>query len=412
MKNLVILTASFPFDTGETFLESELVYLSSSFEQITIIPMLNSTGEKRIIPKNCSVLPMNTEVDTLDKFRSLRGLFSRFFWSELFFVKRKLNKSISQKILFTILISLYNAQKIERFLSRNIPNPSSHLFYSYWAMDGAIGLALLKGKNPSYITISRCHGWDVYFEASSINYIPFRMLLNDKLDRIFAISERGKNYAQTYWKINFPNKIQVNKLGVEAAKETHALKYHEKFTIVSCSNVIPLKRLDLIVRTLDTLTNVPIRWVHFGDGILLTKIKEMAQNSASENIEFIFKGRVRNFEVLEWYEKNYVDIFLNVSSSEGIPVSIMEAMSAGIPVAASNVGGNSEIVNNSNGWLLDANPTIESIRAVIVGCMNLSKDAYTKKSRAAHQTWKTQYNAAENFPTFIDSIKQLKTNNG
>jgi glycosyltransferase involved in cell wall biosynthesis len=361
----------------------------------------------RNIPKNCTVLPMNTKVDALVKFKSLRGLFSQLFWGELFFVKRKLHKSISRKTIFTILISLYNAQQIERFLNRTIQHPSSHIFYSYWAMDSAIGLAILKLKNPSFITISRCHGWDVYFEASSINYIPFRKLINDKLDRIFAISERGKHYAQTHWKINFPAKICVSKLGVEAANGNSTLKYRDKFTIVTCSNVIPLKRLDLIVKTLNTLNNVPIRWVHFGDGIQLNEIKKMAQNCTTDFIDIVFKGRVRNVEVLDWYEKNHVDLFMNVSSSEGIPVSIMEAMSAGIPVAASDVGGNSEIVTNSNGWLLDANPSIESIRYVITECMALPEETYTKKSRAAYHTWETQYNASKNFPVFAQSIKEL-----
>lgn len=42
-----------------------------------------------------------------------------------------------------------------------------------------------------------------------------------------------------------------------------------------------------------------------------------------------------------------------MSDSEGIPVSIMEAMSFGIPVIARNVGGMSEIVNEENGLLLE-----------------------------------------------------------
>ena len=44
-----------------------------------------------------------------------------------------------------------------------------------------------------------------------------------------------------------------------------------------------------------------------------------------------------------------VDLFLTVSANEGIPVSIMEAQSFGIPVIATDVGGISEIVNNVNG---------------------------------------------------------------
>ena len=48
-----------------------------------------------------------------------------------------------------------------------------------------------------------------------------------------------------------------------------------------------------------------------------------------------------------------MDYFINLSDSEGIPVSIMEAMSVGIPIIARDVGGNREIVTNNNGCLLE-----------------------------------------------------------
>jgi len=44
---------------------------------------------------------------------------------------------------------------------------------------------------------------------------------------------------------------------------------------------------------------------------------------------------------------------MNLSETEGIPVSIMEAQSAGVPILATNLGGTSEIVNNENGFLVE-----------------------------------------------------------
>ena len=49
---------------------------------------------------------------------------------------------------------------------------------------------------------------------------------------------------------------------------------------------------------------------------------------------------------------NDFDLFVNMSLSEGIPVSIMEAISFGIPIIATNVGGNAEIVNDETGVLI------------------------------------------------------------
>ena len=62
-----------------------------------------------------------------------------------------------------------------------------------------------------------------------------------------------------------------------------------------------------------------------------------------------------------WIGKQEFDLFMNVSSSEGLPVSIMEAFSFGIPALVTAVGGNPEIVQEGAGILLDENPSINSI---------------------------------------------------
>ncbi|NCO54621.1 MAG: glycosyltransferase, partial [Bacteroidetes bacterium] len=65
-----------------------------------------------------------------------------------------------------------------------------------------------------------------------------------------------------------------------------------------------------------------------------------------------------------------VDLFINVSESEGIPVSIMEALSAGIPVIATNVGGTNEIVNNDVGFLIDKEFEINTAVNIINNYLN------------------------------------------
>jgi len=49
-----------------------------------------------------------------------------------------------------------------------------------------------------------------------------------------------------------------------------------------------------------------------------------------------------------------LDLYLNTSLHEGIPISVLEAMSYGIPVIASNVGGMAEILDNAvEGYLIE-----------------------------------------------------------
>lgn len=76
-----------------------------------------------------------------------------------------------------------------------------------------------------------------------------------------------------------------------------------------------------------------------------------------------------------------------MSDSEGIPVSIMEAMSFGIPVIARNVGGMSEIVNEENGLLLendDAEDAASKISSLLTDCRE--KQVSMKRCVKRHMT--------------------------
>jgi glycosyltransferase involved in cell wall biosynthesis len=54
----------------------------------------------------------------------------------------------------------------------------------------------------------------------------------------------------------------------------------------------------------------------------------------------------------------YADIFVLTSLSEGMPSVILEAMGCGLPIVASNVGGNNEIVEEGkNGYLVEGDDT-------------------------------------------------------
>ena len=91
--------------------------------------------------------------------------------------------------------------------------------------------------------------------------------------------------------------------------------------------------------------------------MLFDKLFELAKSNLKGNVDFEFTGNISNLEVIQFYKNNYVDLFLNLSSSEGIPYTFMEANSFSIPVIAPNIGGVSEIVTNKNGYLLSDNPT-------------------------------------------------------
>ena len=78
-------------------------------------------------------------------------------------------------------------------------------------------------------------------------------------------------------------------------------------------------------------------------------------------------GAIQNVEVYKYYNEHCADLFINVSSSEGLPVSIMEAISFGIPVIATDVGGTGEIVKNGiSGFLINRDfETVELAKKIM-----------------------------------------------
>jgi glycosyltransferase involved in cell wall biosynthesis len=406
-KKLTLFTADYPFGTGETFLETEITYLAEGFDEVVIVSQNLVDAQTRQVPANCKLVRLNLSVSIADKLLSLTGLLHPIFWKEIHIVKKVYAKSLSKGILSTMLISLFRAKKVKSLIAKqlkNRPAETQNYFYSYWCDDVALALALAQKRKSEISCFCRMHGWDVYFEASTINYLPYRHFITENLKAIFAISKKGKDYAVDQWKIPNLEKVIVSRLGVH---EQSIEKYNStEFILVSCSNVIPLKRVDLIVRSLAELKDVPLKWVHFGDGPELEKVKILALNLLPEKIVADFKGRVGNKEILEWYAENNPNLFINVSTTEGIPVSIMEAMSFGIPVIATNVGGTSEIVNNENGILLLSNPSANEVSHAIELLM-LDEKLLESKKEQAYNMWLENYNGRKNYKQFILDFQNL-----
>lgn len=400
-KKLVLITSDFPFGKGETFLETELPFLAQLFESILIVSSNVTSTEQRPLPSNCTTIRCNAIPTQFLKIKSFRHLFSSEFWKELRIFQRIYRQQLSVPILKTMLISLERASVFTKCLQQQKLDLSTTVFYSYWCEDTALALALLNKKN-GIKAISRIHGWDVYFNVHAINYLPYRHLIAQYV-QLFAISKQGIQKVKEIWKVQQP--VHLSRLGTNPTFKIEQ-RISKKFTLFSCSNVIPVKRVHLIAEALQHIQQTPIHWVHFGDGSEFSHLKKLVQ-TLPPNIEVELRGRVANSEIYAAFTKEQPHLFINVSSSEGVPVSIMEAMSFGVPVLATDVGGNSEIVTNENGHLLTVHPSPEDIAREIMHFCVMTEAAYNQFSENAYQTWGNKYNAEKNYEEFTEMIQYL-----
>jgi glycosyltransferase involved in cell wall biosynthesis len=405
-QSIILITSGFPYGNSETFVEGEIPYLADSFVEVIIFCPIPTENIRREIPDNCKVITYDINLKLSHKLKAIFGIFSPNYKAEMKYIKNNYAVKASFDVRKITLISLFQAKrlckKIQTSCSDILKVPNT-ILYSYWCDDSAIALSLLKKNNNHRLKIiSRVHGWDLYFNIHKIEYLPFRGLIASKMNLLLPISSKGMNIIEEIWKVKNVN-LKVSRLGVAGStignkKNTETMD-NSKLTIVSCSNLIPLKRVHLIAETLNQM-NTPTKWIHFGDGPELKRVKNILVNN--QNHETVFFGRVENKIVLEYYSKNKIDLFLNLSTTEGIPVSIMEAFSFGIPVVATNVGGTAEIVNPENGFLLPENPSVNDIKIAIENVIY-----HVEKRNRAYQTWKEKYNAEKNYADFVKLIQEI-----
>lgn len=403
MKKIILFTTTFPWGYGETFLENEIGFLSSHFKQIIIVP-LSKPSKNRLRPVPLNVFIHKSLININLENKLIVFLFGIFNFSPIkfsikeFFTKKvyKKKKWILNWLSYTCITrAAYRSLKRNKVLEQI---EEGDIVYSYWADNGGNLMPFIRKYKKNKIVV-RFHRTDLYEEFRG-NYLPYRLELFKSINEAVFISKHGKEYFQKKYPGLIKN-LSISRLGV-FDKGISPPSESKSITIVSCSNLIRVKRVHLIPLALKEL-HEQITWIHFGTGYLMTEINKI-NDTLPNNIKVSMVGQVTNSQILDFYKNNPVDLFINVSESEGLPVSIMEALSFGIPIMATDVGGVSEVVNNSNGFLLhpDSNPLAISSR--IKNFIDHPNKQDLKKN--ARDTWSEILNAEDNYTNFCKLIDQ------
>lgn len=403
---LVLLTTTFPFGQGEEFLESEIVYLAEQFS-VEIIPASIKSSDlstQRYLPDDvCVRKDIGQEILRKRK----QKIKSFFFWvkdlyhhfsiilQELPHLPWKL--SALRKFVTTIIHASFIKESIEDYYKAR----SVAVHYSYWLDEKGLALALLA---PGNITIARAHSWELYDYAQVDGYQPYQARIVANLNLVFCISQHGQSYLQALYPEHASN-ILVSRLGVQPAAALAESSNDSKLHLVTCSYLTSVKRISLLLKALD-LISIPVTWTHLGGGLLESTLRKQAKH-LPQHVEWSILGLVPNTKVLEFYQTEPVDLFINVSSLEGLPVSIMEAMAYGIPVAATDVGGTKELVNSKNGYLWPDTPSASQIKNTLEHHYFLPKQQKEEMRQQAIRQWANSVNAEKQYREFTQLLARL-----
>lgn len=399
-KSILLFTVSYPYGEKEQFLETEIEYLSECFQNVTVIPAFAS-GRLRPVPENVMVDSRFAEQNSIVHM-AVSSLLTRHTYAEIY-----KHPSVLTSVKKLVKLAAFTGRGVAlyRFLRKNYE--AGPIYYSYW-FNGAVFASYLYDRHVKHIDyVARVHGNDLYLERNG-GYLPLRPTIFKTIKTVFAISSDGYDYLKHHYQLD-DAKAVVSRLGTKPCGKhlPDALEKNSRFHIVSCAHMTPVKRIDLGIEAMAEaarqMPEIMLMWTHLGGGPDYPKIAALAKSVLPDNVQFDFKGNLENSEVISFYKNHHVDLFINTSRYEGIPVTIMEAMSCAIPVLAPDVGGISEIVNQDNGFLLEAHADAAMIADVLSAAVK-DRDLLREKGENAKKFWEINYNAEKNYHAFCNAL--------
>lgn len=396
-KNLILITGNFPYSRKETFLESEIVELSKIFNRVVILPSdisgnLRETPDNVIIDKSYSKLIQS-------KFRKQRAIFSYYFLLGLISHFRLLLNIVTIKRLLSFTADIIDTKK---WLNENC-KWKDIVIYTYWLNGKSHGAAVYAKNKPGIKVIARAHRYDLYEYWFDPPFWPLRKNTLNIINKVSLISKDGLDYLKKKYPL-FSNKYELQRLGVYNPKNITKKSNDNIIRVISVSNLTSVKRVDKLSEILKKFckenADIKIEWTHFGDGPQMKKIKAFLSNFNYDNFSYSLKGQVSNKEIFDHYRRFRVDIFINISDSEGLPVSMMEAIANAVPIIATNVGGVSEIVTKETGILLKKEFTYEEFENALLCVYNDKIPPQTQILKF----WQNNYDAERNYHYFANYL--------
>lgn len=404
-KRLIILFDEYPFETGEySFVRTELKLLAEQFD-VCIISLSPSLEQKMVTDARIRVYHCVRKFGFREKAKAVAGfLLSKAGRGEMRKIIRE-RQSIAGR-LYDAIVYYGSADQLRKYVKRNHVISGNELIYSYWFNANCLAFLMDKEVYPGLKVVSRIHGYDLYDERNPHNRQPFREYMDKKVDHIFFVAKAGMQYYMKHWgdgeKIG--RKYTIDPIGTvndSFSPKKMSVAKGMRFTVVSCSSTIPLKRVNLIVEGLTLIEDIEIHWIHFGAGSHFCETEELARKllSHKKNISYEMRGFVPVEEIMRFYDSHYVNCFLMTSSTEGCPVSVQEAMSYGIPIIATAVGEVPNMIEGS-GILLSENPAPKEVQEAVSRLYATPEREIMQMRARARSVWEEKYDAKRNAENF------------
>jgi glycosyltransferase involved in cell wall biosynthesis len=393
-------------DPNQSFVRTDITQLAKRCKRILLFTSIEPCEELRALQNVEVVWPAMD----WSRYRPLQLLIAYapniigIYVSELIATRRWIPIIPAIKRLLTNIFRAREAVRICR--AHGVPDA---VHYSFWFFD-CIFLSWLRRMERVRLTIARTHRGDLYEVGNDIRISSkFRHYVFRGLDAVYSVSDDGTHYLHERYP-DHKARIRTVYLGTLDHGMGPQRDAAGPMVIVSCAKIDERKRVHLIAHALERVNGTSVRWVHFGgmanpdsDPSVGQLLRSVTRLKARPNIEVHLMGHLDNRTMMEWYANNAVDLFVSMSSSEGLPVSMMEAISFGIPVLSTDVGGCREIVNERTGMLIPLDTSAQETAQLLEGFAQSRFVTYPARSDV-RAFWQERFSAENNYADLLTHL--------
>ena len=222
-----------------------------------------------------------------------------------------------------------------------------------------------------------------------------------KSDIVVTPSKHLKNFILN---LGFKNKIEIINNGVFIPEENTNIFTNDQINITIVSRLVSHKNIEKIIKAISDLNSPLINLNIIGDGPELNQLQKISLESNNKD-NIIFHGKLNRDDINHIFLKS--DIYIQASNYEGLPHSLLEAMSYGIPVLCTPVGECKEILGNEDrGYILDLPVSINNIKSKISEIIG-EKNIANKKGERGKDFINEKYNLTNSFNLYKNLFTRL-----
>jgi len=309
----------------------------------------------------------------------------------------KWKQSAKVKNIFVLPHRKFSFKKLIE-LSNFIKKNNIRIIHSHGKGAG-IYSRLLKIFNFNVKVVHTLHGFHIreYNKIKKIIYIFIERLLALFTDKFINVS-KGEQEICLKYKLYPVNKSTVIYNGIKQLKKIvdakKILKLKNKFVITTISRFDYQKNMSFAYEIAKRFRdNKEIIFLWIGDG---NDKKILEKQAKIEDVNIIFTGFTKDIPLY----LSATDIYLSTSRWEGLPYALIEAQSLGIPIIATDVVGNNEVVIDKYNGYLFKNIT-EAI--LYINLLLENKKIYKEFSNNALKNFKNKFEIT----TMVIKIEQI-----